>query len=160
MLRQTDSQQGSSEAADLEETKCTVCDESTTELDEGPDTCGVCFEHDVLDNVVMVRGRGPCSINYDAARGEGGVLREVVVSRKCAEAVLRGAHVCKTQDGHELAINFPCFVCISERVCLKGRSITTISMRGGNVVTVRGGCVPFLGFSILYLDRTIGSHNH
>lgn len=107
MLRQNDSQEGSSEATDLSETKCITSAESTSELDKGPETCGVCFQHDVLDNVVMVKGRGPCSINYNAARGEGGVLREVVVSRKCAEAVLRGAHVCRTQDYHELAIKFP-----------------------------------------------------
>lgn len=104
MLRQTASQNESSEAdarhctdaSDLEETNCTTPAESTSELDNGLDTCDVCFQHDVLDNVVMVKGRGPCSINYEAARGEGGVLREVVVSRKCAEAVLRGAHVCGT----------------------------------------------------------------
>lgn len=74
------------------------CVTSTPELENGLDNCGVCFQHDVLDNVVMVKGRGPCSINYEAARGEGGVLREVVVSRKCAEAVLRGAHVCGTKS--------------------------------------------------------------
>ena len=98
MLRLNDSQKGSSEAADFEEAKCTIPGESSSELDEGPETCGMCFEHDVLDNVVMVKGRGPCSIDYNAARGEGGALSEVVVSRKCAEAVLRGAHVCRTQD--------------------------------------------------------------
>ncbi|KAG0580762.1 hypothetical protein KC19_4G197400 [Ceratodon purpureus] len=93
MLRHNNSQQGSSEAADLKEMECTIPSESTSQPDKGPETSSVCFEHDVLENVVMVRGRGPCSINYDAARTEEGVLREVVVSRKCAEAVLRGAHV-------------------------------------------------------------------
>ena len=115
MLRLNDSQKGSSEATYFEEAKCTVLGESTSELDEGLESCGMCFEHDILDNVVMVKGRGPCSIDYNAARGEGGVLREVVVSRKCAEADLRGAHVCRTQDHHELAIDFPCFV--YRRVC-------------------------------------------
>ncbi|KAG6542737.1 hypothetical protein Mapa_015812 [Marchantia paleacea] len=50
-----------------------------------------CWEHPVLKDVVMVGGRGPCEVD---CRGEAGVpVKEVVVSRKCAEAVLRGANV-------------------------------------------------------------------
>jgi len=54
-----------------------------------------CFEHELLKNVVLVRGKGPCNINYKIGKedNESG-LKEVVVSRKCGEAVLRGAHVC------------------------------------------------------------------
>jgi hypothetical protein len=54
-----------------------------------------CFEHELLKNVVLVRGKGPCNINYKIVKedNESG-LKEVVVSRKCGEAVLRGAHVC------------------------------------------------------------------
>ncbi|CAK9874412.1 unnamed protein product [Sphagnum jensenii] len=53
-----------------------------------------CFEHELLKNVVLVRGKGPCNINYKIGKedNESG-LKEVVVSRKCGEAVLRGAHV-------------------------------------------------------------------
>lgn len=108
MLKQTEFQEKSSEAgdphcaekADVTGTKLsriqvggTISAESTSEEDEGSESCGICFQHDVLDNVVMVKGKGPCSIDYTTVRGEGGVLKEVVVSRKCAEAVLRGAHV-------------------------------------------------------------------
>ncbi|BBN03828.1 methyltransferase NSUN6 [Marchantia polymorpha subsp. ruderalis] len=50
-----------------------------------------CWEHPVLKDVVMVGGRGPCEVD---CRGEAGAsVKEVVVSRKCAEAVLRGANV-------------------------------------------------------------------
>ncbi len=54
-----------------------------------------CFEHELLKNVILVRGKGPCNINYKIGKedNESG-LKEVVVSRKCGEAVLRGAHVC------------------------------------------------------------------
>jgi len=44
-----------------------------------------------MEYVVVVRGSGPFKIGYDA--GSGKVLKEVIVSRKCAEAVLRGADV-------------------------------------------------------------------
>lgn len=67
----------------------------------------MCFEHELLENVVMVKGKGPCDINYEAVKGEGGLLKEIVVSRKCAEAVLRGAHVCRPQDD-QLAPHLPC----------------------------------------------------
>lgn len=116
MLKQTEFQEKSSEAgdphcaekADVTGTKLsriqvggTISAESTSEEDEGSESCGICFQHDVLDNVVMVKGKGPCSIDYTTVRGEGGVLKEVVVSRKCAEAVLRGAHVCRIYDTHK-----------------------------------------------------------
>ncbi|OAY85137.1 putative methyltransferase NSUN6 [Ananas comosus] len=43
-----------------------------------------------LDNVVLVRGSGPHILCYDLT---GEPMKEVIVSRKCAEAVLRGAQV-------------------------------------------------------------------
>ncbi|XP_024521153.1 putative methyltransferase NSUN6 isoform X2 [Selaginella moellendorffii] len=47
-----------------------------------------CYEHPLLKNVVIVPGRGPCDVSYDDE-----VQKIVMVSRKCAEAVLRGAEV-------------------------------------------------------------------
>ncbi|CAK9325354.1 unnamed protein product [Citrullus colocynthis] len=44
-----------------------------------------------LDYVVFVRGSGPHAIDYGYANGR--PPKEVIVSRKCAEAVLRGAQV-------------------------------------------------------------------
>lgn len=44
-----------------------------------------------LDYVVFVKGSGPHAIHY--GDNEGRPLKEVIVSRKCAEAVLRGAQV-------------------------------------------------------------------
>ncbi|KAA0032867.1 hypothetical protein IC582_015860 [Cucumis melo] len=44
-----------------------------------------------LDYVVFVRGSGPHTIDYGYANGR--PPKEVIVSRKCAEAVLRGAQV-------------------------------------------------------------------
>lgn len=44
-----------------------------------------------LEYVVFVRGSGPHTIEYDYK--EDRPLKEVIVSRKCAEAVLRGAQV-------------------------------------------------------------------
>ncbi|CAN6453050.1 unnamed protein product [Victoria cruziana] len=44
-----------------------------------------------LENVVIVEGSGPHEIDYGVEDGR--PPKEVVVSRKCAEAVLRGAHV-------------------------------------------------------------------
>ncbi|XP_049370642.1 rRNA (cytosine-C(5))-methyltransferase NOP2C isoform X1 [Solanum verrucosum] len=44
-----------------------------------------------LDYVVFVEGSGPHAIHY--GDDEGKPLKEVIVSRKCAEAVLRGAQV-------------------------------------------------------------------
>ena len=44
-----------------------------------------------LDYVLFVRGSGPHTIDYGYADGK--PPKEVIVSRKCAEAVLRGAQV-------------------------------------------------------------------
>ncbi|KAJ0971835.1 hypothetical protein J5N97_019794 [Dioscorea zingiberensis] len=44
-----------------------------------------------LDNVVFVQGSGPHSLQYDDQSGK--PMKEVIVSRKCAEAVLRGAQI-------------------------------------------------------------------
>ncbi|XP_038981447.1 tRNA (cytosine(72)-C(5))-methyltransferase NSUN6 [Phoenix dactylifera] len=44
-----------------------------------------------LDNVVFVKGSGPHTFQYDGQTGQ--PVKEVIVSRKCAEAVLRGAQV-------------------------------------------------------------------
>lgn len=53
----------------------------------------VSFEHPVLKNVVMVSGSGPHAVQYK--KTDDSPLKEVVVSRKCAESVLRGAQVYK-----------------------------------------------------------------
>ncbi|GAB2284905.1 hypothetical protein Dimus_019358 [Dionaea muscipula] len=44
-----------------------------------------------LDYVILVRGSGPHKVDYAHAPGQS--LKEVIVSRKCAESVLRGAEV-------------------------------------------------------------------
>ncbi|KAH7833661.1 hypothetical protein Vadar_008520 [Vaccinium darrowii] len=44
-----------------------------------------------LDSVVFVKGSGPHTVNYGYAQDK--TPKEVIVSRKCAEAVLRGAQV-------------------------------------------------------------------
>lgn len=44
-----------------------------------------------LDNVVFVKGSGPHKIHYGDKPGQS--VKEIIVSRKCAEAVLRGAQV-------------------------------------------------------------------
>lgn len=44
-----------------------------------------------LDYVLFVRGSGPHAISYEFTQDR--PLKEVLVSRKCAEAVLRGAQV-------------------------------------------------------------------
>lgn len=44
-----------------------------------------------LDYVLFVRGSGPHAIEYDFTHDK--PLKEVIVSRKCAESVLRGAQV-------------------------------------------------------------------
>lgn len=44
-----------------------------------------------LDYVVFVKGSGPHNIDYGSAQGK--TPKEIIVSRKCAEAVLRGAQV-------------------------------------------------------------------
>lgn len=46
-----------------------------------------------LDYVVFVKGSGPHTIDYGYAPDR--PPKEVIVSRKCAEAVLRGAQVCQ-----------------------------------------------------------------
>lgn len=46
-----------------------------------------------LDNVVFIRGSGPHKILYGDKLGQS--VKEIIVSRKCAEAVLRGAQVHK-----------------------------------------------------------------
>eukprot|EP01018_Ginkgo_biloba_P025945 Gb_41300 [translate_table: standard] len=51
----------------------------------------LCCKLPGIDYVVIVQGSGPFKIEYDA--GSSKALKEVIVSRKCAEAVLRGAHV-------------------------------------------------------------------
>lgn len=44
-----------------------------------------------LENVLFVRGSGPHVLHYDSQLGQ--PVKEVIVSRKCAESVLRGAQV-------------------------------------------------------------------
>lgn len=44
-----------------------------------------------LDHVLFVKGSGPHTIEYGDVPNQS--LKEVIVSRKCAEAVLRGAQV-------------------------------------------------------------------
>lgn len=50
-----------------------------------------------LDYVLFVRGSGPHSIDYGFAPDK--PPKEVIVSRKCAEAVLRGAQVSRFESG-------------------------------------------------------------
>uniref|UniRef100_A0A0A9BQZ1 Uncharacterized protein n=1 Tax=Arundo donax TaxID=35708 RepID=A0A0A9BQZ1_ARUDO len=45
-----------------------------------------------LENVLFVRGSGPHVLHYDSQPDQ--PVKEVIVSRKCAESVLRGAQVC------------------------------------------------------------------
>uniref|UniRef100_A0A0D3GZI3 SAM-dependent MTase RsmB/NOP-type domain-containing protein n=1 Tax=Oryza barthii TaxID=65489 RepID=A0A0D3GZI3_9ORYZ len=44
-----------------------------------------------LDNVLFVQGSGPHALHYDSQPDQS--IKEVIVSRKCAESVLRGAQV-------------------------------------------------------------------
>lgn len=44
-----------------------------------------------LDNVLFVKGTGPLRVEYGSRQEQ--PIKEVIVSRKCAEAVLRGAQV-------------------------------------------------------------------
>jgi methyltransferase NSUN6 len=44
-----------------------------------------------LENVIFVRGSGPHVLQYDNQPNQS--VKEVIVSRKCAESVLRGAQV-------------------------------------------------------------------
>ncbi|KAL3698749.1 hypothetical protein R1sor_012825 [Riccia sorocarpa] len=50
-----------------------------------------CLEHSLLKDVIIVKGRGPCEVECGGEADK--PIKEVVVSRKCAEAVLRGANV-------------------------------------------------------------------
>lgn len=60
--------------------------ENESSVDDGSiSKCGI----PGLDYVVFVKGSGPHSIDYSSV----GPPKEVIVSRKCAEAVLRGAQV-------------------------------------------------------------------
>jgi hypothetical protein len=83
--------------------------ELTTTENKLSSSQNICFEHDVLKDVVMVKGKGPRQIDYETVRGEGGVLKEIVVSRKCAEAVLRGAQVHIARHSCALTIKIPGF---------------------------------------------------
>ncbi|MCO5586447.1 hypothetical protein L7F22_040387 [Adiantum nelumboides] len=70
-----------------------VLKDSQTAFISKPDEANkdtLCFEHPVIKNTIIVQGDGPHQIDYT---GQHGVFKEVVVSRKCAEAVLRGANV-------------------------------------------------------------------
>ena len=44
-----------------------------------------------LENVLFVQGSGPHVLNYNSQPDQS--VKEVIVSRKCAESVLRGAQV-------------------------------------------------------------------
>lgn len=57
-----------------------------------------------LDNVLFVQGSGPHALHYNSQPDQS--IKEVIVSRKCAESVLRGAQVC-----------FLMFVCLCAFVC-------------------------------------------
>ncbi|KAH0983749.1 hypothetical protein GBA52_010926 [Prunus armeniaca] len=75
----------------LKTTPDAVIDKLTAVLKENRANISKC-EVVGLDNVVFVRGSGPHAINYVYA-ADGKPPKEVLVSRKCAEAVLRGAQV-------------------------------------------------------------------
>jgi methyltransferase NSUN6 len=55
------------------------------------DSASFISQNPALENVLYVWGTGPHKISYEHRADE--PLKEVVVSRKCAEAVLRGAQV-------------------------------------------------------------------
>lgn len=69
-----------------------------------------------LDYVVFIRGSGPHAIDYGYTEDK--PPKEVIVSRKCAEAVLRGAHVsmqCSTLTGtcyHSCVIFYQSIFCL------------------------------------------------
>jgi hypothetical protein len=55
-----------------------------------------CIEHELLKNVVLMRGKGPCDMNYKIGNGDNeSGLKEMVVSCKWGQAILQGAHVCR-----------------------------------------------------------------
>lgn len=56
-----------------------------------------------LENVLFVRGSGPHVLHYGSQPDQS--VKEVVVSRKCAESVLRGAQVYLSFSGCMLICN-------------------------------------------------------
>ncbi|KAK8937141.1 hypothetical protein KSP39_PZI012379 [Platanthera zijinensis] len=64
-------------------------EEKSMEMLTGPSICKCPFSG--LENVLFVKGSGPHSIQYRRQPNES--IKEVIVSRKCAEAVLRGAQI-------------------------------------------------------------------
>lgn len=72
----------------------------------------LCSEHVDMPGVILVQGSGPHKVNYEEEGME--KMKEVVVSRKCAEAVLRGAHIfvpgvhacsAHVEEGDEVAVS-------------------------------------------------------
>lgn len=63
--------------------------EQPMKVSKGPSICQCQFPG--LDYVLLVKGSGPHSIPYGNQPDQS--VKEVIVSRKCAEAVLRGAQV-------------------------------------------------------------------
>ena len=51
-----------------------------------------------LENVLFIRGSGPHALHYNDQPGHS--MKEIIVSRKCAESVLRGAQVCSKNHHH------------------------------------------------------------
>lgn len=58
---------------------------------EEVDSASFISQNPALEDVLYVYGTGPHGISYECRTDE--PLKEVIVSRKCAEAVLRGAQV-------------------------------------------------------------------
>lgn len=85
--------------SNIEEDEENKDDKTTTTTVQAPNLFKGCIKGEPvykcpipgLDYVVLVRGTGPHKVNYAYATGQ--PMKEVIVSRKCAESVLRGAEV-------------------------------------------------------------------
>ena len=65
-----------------------------------------------LENVLFVRGSGPHDLHCDGQPGQS--IKEIIVSRKCAESVLRGAQVCSLSLSLSLSLSQPVRVQMGE----------------------------------------------
>ncbi|KAK8962271.1 hypothetical protein KSP40_PGU006367 [Platanthera guangdongensis] len=74
---------------DLDHMSLEEDEKKSMEMLTGPSICKCPFSG--LENVLFVKGSGPHSIQYRRQPNES--IKEVIVSRKCAEAVLRGAQI-------------------------------------------------------------------
>ena len=77
--------------SDLETAKRFGDTDTSTRESQHPSICKC--QYSGLENIVFVRGSGPHKFHYSDHPGQ--PVKEIIVSRKCAEAVLRGAQVDK-----------------------------------------------------------------